>query len=125
MMIENAERFGLAQLHQLRGRVGRGKYQFLLYLHECLKIKGNERTAEYRNHSNDGFKIASEDLRLRGPGDLFGIRQSGLMNFKLGDIYQDAKILQMANEAADQLTEEDEEWIRKLPNYENAAGVVI
>lgn len=125
MMIENAERFGLAQLHQLRGRVGRGKYQSYCIFMSASKSKETKERLDILNHSNDGFKIASEDLRLRGPGDLFGIRQSGLMNFKLGDIYQDAKILQMANEAADQLTEEDEEWIRKLPNYENAAGVVI
>ena len=125
MMIENAERFGLAQLHQLRGRVGRGKYQSYCIFMSASKSKETKERLDILNHSNDGFKIASEDLRLRGPGDLFGIRQSGLMNFRLGDIYQDAKILQMANEAADQLTEEDEEWIRKLPNYENAAGVVI
>ena len=125
MMIENAERFGLAQLHQLRGREGRGKYQSYCIFMSASKSKETKERLDILNHSNDGFKIASEDLRLRGPGDLFGIRQSGLMNFKLGDIYQDAKILQMANEAADQLTEEDEEWIRKLPNYENAAGVVI
>lgn len=125
MMIENAERFGLAQLHQLRGRVGRGKHQSYCIFMSASKSKETKKRLDILNHSNDGFKIASEDLRLRGPGDLFGIRQSGLMNFKLGDVYQDAKILQMANEAADQLTEEDEEWIRKLPNYENAAGVVI
>ena len=125
MMVENAERFGLAQLHQLRGRVGRGEYQSYCIFMSASKSKETKERLDILNHSNDGFKIASEDLRLRGPGDLFGIRQSGLMNFKLGDIYQDAKILQMANEAADQLTEEDEEWIRKLPNYENAAGVVI
>ena len=124
-MIENAERFGLAQLHQLRGRVGRGKHQSYCIFMSASKSKETKKRLDILNHSNDGFKIASEDLRLRGPGDLFGIRQSGLMNFKLGDVYQDAKILQMANEAADQLTEEDEEWIRKLPNYENAAEVVL
>ena len=125
MMIENAERFGLAQLHQLRGRVGRGKYQSYCIFMSASKSKETKERLDILNHSNDGFKIASEDLRLRGPGDLFGIRQSGLMNFRLGDVYQDAKILQMANEAADQLTAEDEEWIRKLPNYESAAAVVI
>ena len=125
MMIENAERFGLAQLHQLRGRVGRGKHQSYCIFMSASKSKETKKRLDILNHSNDGFKIASEDLRLRGPGDLFGIRQSGLMNFKLGDVYQDAKILQMANEVADQLTEEDEEWIRKLPNYENAAEVVL
>ena len=94
MMIENAERFGLAQLHQLRGRVGRGKISVLLYFYDRLKGKRNKKRLEILNKTNDGFKIASEDLKLRGPGDLFGIRQSGLMDFGLGDIYQDAAILQ-------------------------------
>ena len=93
MMIENAERFGLAQLHQLRGRVGRGKHQSYCIFMSASKSKETKKRLDILNHSNDGFKIASEDLRLRGPGDLFGIRQSGLMNFKLGDVYQDAKIL--------------------------------
>lgn len=107
MMIENAERFGLAQLHQLRGRVGRGSAQSY-----CIIMSGNtdETTMErleILNKSNDGFFIASEDLRLRGPGDLFGIRQSGDMTFKIGDIYQDADCLKEANEAANRLEAED------------------
>ena len=100
MMVENAERFGLAQLHQLRGRVGRGEYQSY-----CIFIQGNgEKTISKRleilNQSNDGFYIAEEDLKLRGPGDLFGIRQSGLLEFRIGDIYNDAGILKNASEAA-------------------------
>ncbi|OUO80272.1 ATP-dependent DNA helicase RecG [Blautia sp. An249] len=100
MMIENAERFGLAQLHQLRGRVGRGEHQSY-----CIFIQGNKeektsRRLKILNESNDGFFIASEDLRLRGPGDFFGIRQSGEMNFRLADIYQDSEILKKASEAA-------------------------
>lgn len=100
MMVENAERFGLAQLHQLRGRVGRGEHQSY-----CIFIQGNgEKTISKRleilNQSNDGFYIAEEDLKLRGPGDLFGIRQSGLMEFRIGDIYNDAGILKSASEAA-------------------------
>ena len=71
------------------------------------------------------FKIASEDLKLRGPGDLFGIRQSGLMDFKIGDIYQDAAILQMANEAADWILEEYPEWLKKIPDYERTSSVII
>lgn len=109
MMIENAERFGLAQLHQLRGRVGRGKYQSYCIFMSASKTKETKERLEILNQSNDGFFIASEDLRLRGPGDLFGIRQSGLLDFKLGDVFQDAKILQMANEAATKLLEEDPE----------------
>lgn len=100
MMIENAERFGLAQLHQLRGRVGRGSDQSY-----CIFMAGNtsRETMERLNilgNSNDGFFVAQEDLKLRGPGDLFGIRQSGELDFKLADIYQDAAILKDANEAA-------------------------
>lgn len=100
MMVENAERFGLAQLHQLRGRVGRGEYQSY-----CIFIQGNKEEATSRrleilNKSNDGFYIASEDLKLRGPGDLFGIRQSGLMEFRIGDIFNDADILKDASSAA-------------------------
>ncbi|MGN8885804.1 ATP-dependent DNA helicase RecG [Blautia sp. HCP28S3_G10] len=100
MMVENAERFGLAQLHQLRGRVGRGEYQSY-----CIFIQGNnEETTSKRleilNKSNDGFYIAGEDLKLRGPGDLFGIRQSGTMEFRIGDIYNDSAILKSASEAA-------------------------
>lgn len=109
MMIENAERFGLAQLHQLRGRVGRGKHQSYCIFMSASKAKETKERLEILNKSNDGFFIASEDLRLRGPGDLFGIRQSGLLDFRLGDVFQDAKILQKANEAASRLLAEDPE----------------
>lgn len=103
MMIENAERFGLAQLHQLRGRVGRGEYQSY-----CIFIQGSQESTtskrlEILGKSNDGFYIAAEDLKLRGPGDLFGIRQSGLMEFRIGDIYNDANILKNASESAAQI----------------------
>lgn len=102
MMVENAERFGLAQLHQLRGRVGRGEYQSY-----CIFIQGNQEQVSKRleilNKSNDGFYIAGEDLKLRGPGDLFGIRQSGDMEFKIGDIYNDSATLTKASEAADEI----------------------
>ncbi len=111
MMIENAERFGLAQLHQLRGRVGRGKYQSY-----CILVSGNNgketrERLEILNHSNDGFYIAGEDLKLRGPGDMFGIRQSGDMEFKLGDIYNDSEVLLKANEAAKSLTQQEVEQL--------------
>ena len=108
MMVENAERFGLAQLHQLRGRVGRGEYQSY-----CIFIQGNQEQVSKRleilNKSNDGFYIAGEDLKLRGPGDLFGIRQSGDMEFKIGDIYNDSAILTKASEAADEILALDPE----------------
>ncbi len=125
MMIENAERFGLAQLHQLRGRVGRGKHQSYCIFMSGSKAKETRERLEILNKTNDGFKIASEYLRLRGPGDLFGIRQSGLMNFKIADVYQDAKILKQANEAADWLIETDHEWLKKLPKYEEPSSVII
>lgn len=109
MVIENAERFGLAQLHQLRGRVGRGAHQSY-----CVMIQGNEdesvtKRLEILNKSTDGFYIANEDLRLRGPGDLFGIRQSGELSFEIGDIYQDSMCLQFASEEANRVLEEDPE----------------
>lgn len=115
MMVENAERFGLAQLHQLRGRVGRGEHQSY-----CIFIQGNneENTSKrlkILNESNDGFYIAGEDLKLRGPGDLFGIRQSGLMEFKIGDIYNDAGILKNASEAASEILALDFDLI--LPQH--------
>lgn len=115
MMVENAERFGLAQLHQLRGRVGRGEHQSY-----CIFIQGNneENTSKrlkILNESNDGFYIAGEDLKLRGPGDLFGIRQSGLMEFKIGDIYNDAEILKNASEAAGEILALDFDLI--LPQH--------
>lgn len=107
MMIENAERFGLAQLHQLRGRVGRGDAQSYCIMVNCSSSKTAEKRLNILNQSNDGFKIASEDLKLRGPGDFFGIRQSGELQFALGDIYQDAAVLQQASEAVHKLLEDD------------------
>lgn len=115
MLIENAERFGLAQLHQLRGRVGRGTHQSYCIFMTASRSKETKERLDILNHSNDGFHIASEDLRLRGPGDVFGIRQSGLMNFRLGDVYQDAGVLWQANEAATELLKEDPH----LKNEEN------
>lgn len=108
MMVENAERFGLAQLHQLRGRVGRGEHQSYCIFMQGNKEKEISKRLEILNKSNDGFYIAEEDLKLRGPGDFFGIRQSGLLEFKLGDIYQDGDILKAASETAAQILELDE-----------------
>lgn len=96
MLIENAERFGLAALHQLRGRVGRGDAQSYCVFMYGKETEKNKERLEVLNQSNNGFEIANEDLKLRGPGDFFGIRQSGGMDFKLADIYQDAEILTLA-----------------------------
>ena len=109
MLIENAERFGLAQLHQLRGRVGRGKSQSYCIMVNCGEEGAGERL-DILNRSNDGFYIASEDLKLRGPGDIFGVRQSGDMEFKLADIYTDASLLKTASQEADRLLREDPDF---------------
>lgn len=107
MMIENAERFGLAQLHQLRGRVGRGAWQSYCILMTGQESKDSRERLNVLAGSNDGFYIAGEDLKLRGQGDLFGIRQSGDQLFALADIFEDADILQMAGEEAKQFTEDE------------------
>ncbi len=112
MMIENAERFGLAQLHQLRGRVGRGKYQSYCIMINCAddgEDGDTKKRLDILNHSNDGFYIAAEDLKLRGPGDIFGVRQSGEMEFKLADIFTDANLLKTVSEEVNRLLEEDPE----------------
>ncbi len=99
MMIENAERFGLAQLHQLRGRVGRGHHQsYCIFMHGGEQQSASGRL-EILNKSNDGFYIAEEDLKLRGPGDILGVRQSGIALFQIADIFRDHDILMLANEA--------------------------
>ena len=103
MMVENAERFGLAQLHQLRGRVGRGAHQSYCIFISAQDNKETMERLDILNRSNDGFFIASEDLKLRGPGDLFGIRQSGAFAFRMGDIYTDAEILKQASQAVDRV----------------------
>lgn len=112
MMVENAERFGLAQLHQLRGRVGRGKDQsYCIFVSSSDKKETMERL-DILNKSNDGFYIANEDLKLRGPGDLLGIRQSGSMEFKIGDVFSDAETLTQAAEAVSELLQRDAELKR-------------
>ena len=101
MVIEHAERFGLSQLHQLRGRVGRGAHQsycFLLY-QSPLSEDARERLRAMTDTSN-GFEIAERDLRLRGPGDLFGTRQAGLPTFRLIDLVRDQELLETARREA-------------------------
>ena len=131
MMVENAERFGLAQLHQLRGRVGRGEFQSYCIFISTSEAKETMERLQILNHSNDGFHIASEDLKLRGPGDIFGIRQSGEFSFVLGDIYTDASLLQTASEAVDallsidpDLSEEDTKLLRQYFEDHRLANMV-
>ena len=123
MMVENAERFGLAQLHQLRGRVGRGKYQsYCIFINGSGKKEALERL-NILCKSNDGFLIANEDLKLRGPGAFFGVRQSGDFEFRLGDIMNDANILKQASEAVELILNEEVEISDKqrkiIIEYEN------
>ena len=107
MLIENAEHFGLAQLHQLRGRVGRGVAQsYCIFINTSEKESAAKRL-DIMNHSNDGFEIAEEDLKQRGPGDLFGIRQSGDLNFQIGDIYRDSDLIKAAATEADKILAKD------------------
>ena len=113
MMIENAERFGLAQLHQLRGRVGRGDKQSYCIMVNASGNKEKNRRLDVLNKSNDGFYIASEDLKLRGPGDIFGIRQSGDLEFQLADIYTDAVTLKKVSEDVNRLWSRMKTWNRK------------
>jgi ATP-dependent DNA helicase RecG len=115
ILIENAQRFGLAQLHQLRGRVGRSIHQSYCIFMSSSKSKESRQRLEVLGKSNDGFHIANEDLRLRGPGDIFGIRQSGILGFALGDVYQDGKLLQEVNRLVNRLTTTDS----KLESKEN------
>ena len=119
MIIESAERFGLSQLHQLRGRVGRGAEQSY-----CILVSGNKVSVEGKTRlqtmvdTNDGFKISEVDLKLRGPGDMMGTKQSGVLDFKIADIITDNKILHFARNEADLLLQEDE-------NLEKAENINI
>lgn len=107
MVVENAERFGLSQLHQLRGRVGRGKHQSYCVLITASKSDTARERLRALASTNDGFKIAEEDLRLRGPGDFFGKRQHGLPQLKVADFAADVALLKEAKQAAERLIAAD------------------
>jgi len=109
MLIEDAQRFGLAQLHQLRGRVGRSDLQSYCIMMNTSESKESKKRLDILNRSNDGFYIAREDLKLRGQGDFFGVRQSGEMEFAVGDIFADAGLLQEAAEDVKALLDKDPE----------------
>lgn len=119
MVIENAERFGLSQLHQLRGRVGRGADKSYCILLTSFKLSAESKIRiETMVRTNDGFEIAEVDLRLRGPGDLAGTQQSGVVDLKISDLVKDAQILLLARNAASALLAND-------PNIERPANVRI
>lgn len=115
MIIENAERFGLAQLHQLRGRVGRGEYQSYCILYNAGKTQVSRERMKIMQKTNDGFIISGKDLELRGPGEFFGTRQHGIPELKIANLYEDIDILKKAQEAAVKLINEDD----KLEKEEN------
>ena len=107
IMIEDAQKFGLAQLHQLRGRVGRGDAQAYCMFVDTSGSKTPSKRLEVLKRSNDGFYLANADLKMRGPGDTFGVRQSGDVSFKLADIYNDADLLREASESVEMLLDSD------------------
>ena len=107
MVVENAERFGLSLLHQLRGRVGRGKHQSYCILISDNRNEETRQRLKILTKTNDGFRLAEEDLRLRGPGDFFGVRQHGLPGLRVADLGCDAQLLQSAQRAAEALLRED------------------
>lgn len=114
MIIENAERFGLAQLHQLRGRVGRGEYESFCILIANAKSNITKKRMQIMTESNDGFFIAEQDLKLRGSGEIFGMRQSGEEGFLLADIYEDGNILRCARHEAYEILHSDSAESKKL-----------
>jgi len=108
MIVESAERFGLSQLHQLRGRVGRGADQSYCILMTSNKLSNNSKTRmETMVRTNDGFEIAEVDLKLRGPGDLMGTQQSGVLNLQIADLVKDKDILYLARNYAVKILKED------------------
>ena len=117
MVIENAERFGLSQLHQLRGRVGRGTDQSYCILMTSFKITADgKKRIETMVRTTDGFEIADVDLKLRGPGDLQGTQQSGILDLKIADLIKDEKVLKYARNLAIDIIEDDP-LLEKSKNY--------
>ena len=122
MVIEHSERFGLSQLHQLRGRVGRGKEQSFCFLIASRNIKDDAiKRLKVLENTNNGFKVAEEDLNFRGPGEIFGTRQSGIGDFKIADILRDYKILSIAREKAANLIENNPH----LKGLENLKKIIL
>ncbi len=120
MVVLNAERFGLAQLHQLRGRVGRGEYNSYCILVSTPKTEEGRKRLKAMTSTSDGFEIAQEDLQIRGPGEMLGTKQHGFPEIKLGDISKDLKLLEQAREDAESLLKENP----KLENYETMKDIL-
>jgi ATP-dependent DNA helicase RecG len=124
MIIESAERFGLSQLHQLRGRVGRGADQSYCIMMTSHKLSSDTKTRmETMVGTNDGFEIAEVDLKLRGPGDLMGTQQSGVLNLRIADIVRDRDILMLAREWAVKILKEDAPLLK--PEHEGMRGAFL
>ena len=100
MLIENAEQFGLAQLHQLRGRIGRGAHDAYCILVSAAKNQDAQQRLKVLEETNDGFQVAEADLKLRGPGELLGQQQSGMPNFRFGNLAEDLELIRLARELA-------------------------
>jgi len=107
MLIENAERFGLSQLHQLRGRVGRGQYKSTCILISDAQGQETNQRLSVLCKTSDGFKIADEDLKLRGPGDFFGAKQHGLPELKIADMMEDVEVLHETGNLAREILKND------------------
>ena len=107
ILVENADRFGLSQLHQLRGRVGRGKWQSYCILMTANRNPETRARLKVLTQTTDGFRISEEDLKLRGPGDFFGKRQHGLPQLRMADLAGDTRLLREAQDAAKELLAED------------------
>ena len=115
MVIESAERFGLSQLHQLRGRVGRGADQSYCILMTSNKLGNDSKTRlDTMVRTNDGFEIAETDLRLRGPGDIAGTQQSGVLDLKLADLSKDSPLVQLSRDVAQKILEEDPTLVQPI-----------
>jgi ATP-dependent DNA helicase RecG len=123
MLVENADRFGLAQLHQLRGRVGRGgNKSFCILLTSDNDPEKLEKIA-VMERTNDGFVIAEEDLRIRGPGDILGTQQSGLPPLRLGDLSRDAALMKQARAAANAILRRDPDLA--LPEHQHFRNLIV
>ena len=128
MVIYDADRFGLAQLHQLRGRVGRGSAQSYCVLLADPKTENGRERMRVMTETNDGFVLSERDLELRGPGDFFGSKQSGLPDFKVADVVHDYRTLEVARQDAASLVDSEHFWVdpeyRLLRDYLKNTGAL-